>query len=109
LCISNPEKTEKDSLFIKMLCKYIAKALLIKNLKSITDYARFFNEMTGLQNRKSLIHYLDNFKPDSVYSIGVASADINNLKLANEKFGIDYGNELIKGVGNCFRKVFAKK
>lgn len=106
ICVSNPEKIDEDMSFIKVMAGNFSKEILVRKLKEENNYIRYHDELTGLLNRKSFMSYLENFKPDAIYSLGVASADINSLKRINEQYGTDYGNEMLRGISDCFKAVF---
>lgn len=56
------------------------------------EYLSYHDDLTGLLNRNSLVHYFDTVDEKKLKSIGALSVDINGLKNFNKEFGRDYGD-----------------
>lgn len=81
---------------------------IIDDEKKVLEELRkmsFTDPLTKLYNRYAYDHdKLDyNITPDTV----VYSIDLNGLKVTNDHFGHDAGDELLKGLAECLTNVFA--
>ena len=70
-----------------------------------TTYA-YYDQMTGLQNRRAYAEKTDQYKKNMPSGCCVVMADINGLKEMNDRRGHDAGDELIIGSAECLRQSF---
>ena len=70
-----------------------------------TSYA-YYDQMTGLQNRRAYAEKIDRFMESMPSDFCVVMADINGLKKMNDAYGHDAGDELIIGAAECLRQSF---
>lgn len=70
-----------------------------------TRYA-YYDQMTGLQNRRAYEEKTDQYKKNMPSGCCVVMADINGLKQMNDNRGHDAGDELIVGAAECLRQSF---
>lgn len=72
-----------------------------------TKYA-YYDQMTGLQNRRAYAEMLDSFQKEPPPEFCAVMADINGLKETNDVCGHAAGDELIIGAAECLRTAFAE-
>ena len=68
------------------------------------------DSMTGIGNRRAFDEYMDSYigkKPES--DLALFSFDLNELKLANDTYGHEAGDELITGAADCMKKAFGSE
>ena len=70
-----------------------------------TSYA-YYDQMTGLQNRRAYAEKVDEYTKSMPSDCCVVMADLNSLKETNDTRGHDAGDELIIGAAQCLRKCF---
>ena len=70
-----------------------------------TSYA-YFDQMTGLRNRRAYAETIDRYMENKPSDCCVVMADINGLKKMNDTLGHDAGDELIIGSAECLRQSF---
>ena len=70
-----------------------------------TRYA-YYDQMTGLQNRRAYEEKIDQYRKNMPSGCCVVMVDINGLKKMNDMFGHDTGDELIIGAAKCLRESF---
>ena len=70
-----------------------------------TSYA-YYDQMTGLQNRRAYAEKTDRFIERMPSGCCVIMVDINGLKRMNDKYGHEAGDELIIGLAECLRQSF---
>ena len=76
-----------------------------KLVKLQTSYA-YYDQMTGLQNRRAYAEKTDQYIEKMPSGCCVVMIDINGLKKMNDMFGHDAGDELIIGSAECLRQSF---
>jgi diguanylate cyclase (GGDEF)-like protein len=70
-----------------------------------TRYA-YYDQMTGLQNRRAYEEKIDQYRKNMPSGCCVVMADINGLKQMNDNLGHEAGDELIIGSAECLRQSF---
>lgn len=70
-----------------------------------TRYA-YYDQLTGLQNRRAYSELTDQFSKEMPAYCCVVMADINGLKEMNDTIGHEAGDELIAGSAECLRTGF---
>ncbi len=66
-------------------------------------YVSYHDELTGLYNRRFFEEESQRLDAERNYPIGIIMADVNGLKLTNDAFGHDAGDELLKRIGGVLR------
>lgn len=66
-------------------------------------YLGFHDQLTGLYNRLSFEHSLDELSNGNLYPISIITADLNGLKLINDTVGHHNGDELLKASAGILR------
>ncbi len=79
-------------------CKYF----LLNKFRSLS----FIDDLTGVKNRNSYSNELADLYINHPGFIGVLFADINGLKEANDIFGHNFGDVLIKNCANVLKSCF---
>ena len=87
------------------------KTVLAEEMKELADlqtkYA-YFDEMTGLKNRRAYSEAIDRFSKVPVDDICVIVIDVNGLKRVNDNMGHEAGDELLIAVSECICASFPK-
>jgi diguanylate cyclase (GGDEF)-like protein/PAS domain S-box-containing protein len=86
---------------------YIIKEITSqKQREQEIKYMLYHDDLTDLYNRKYLNdNLLNNPGELSAVETGVVALDINNLKLINDNFSSDYGDEIIIGVSQIIKSL----
>lgn len=82
----------------------IQKRRMLKDLEIIS----YVDSLTQLYNRNRYLKDLEQIEYDKPETIGVIYIDVNGLKIANDKFGHDYGDYLLKQVSDVIISIFNK-
>jgi len=69
-------------------------------------YLSYHDPLTGLYNRRFYMEELMRLDKEEYYPLAVIMGDINGLKIMNDAFGHDAGDELLKAVSNYLKEVF---
>lgn len=95
ITIDNPEKLHQDSEILETLVYLFRNEFQKYYFNQKLEYMKYYDELTGLPNRKSFIKYLDGLNVHTLQSMGVTMADINGLKEVNRRYGESRGDDLI--------------
>ncbi len=70
----------------------------LKNKERALEYTIRYDNLTQLPNRYYFNQKINKLDQVSAYPLGIVYIDINGLKLINDSFGLDAGNEALKQV-----------
>jgi diguanylate cyclase (GGDEF)-like protein/PAS domain S-box-containing protein/putative nucleotidyltransferase with HDIG domain len=76
-----------------------------KEKRAAIEYNSFHDALTGLYNRRFFEEELIRLDTDRNLPLSVIIGDVDGLKLTNDIFGHEAGDELIKRVSEIFKKV----
>ncbi|MBC3898602.1 diguanylate cyclase [Acetobacterium malicum] len=76
-----------------------------KEKRAAIEYNSFHDSLTGLYNRRFFEEELVRLDTERNLPLSVIIGDVDGLKLTNDIFGHEAGDELIKKVSEIFRKV----
>lgn len=89
---------------LRILSTEFAKALDNINMYSSLQKAAHFDRLTGLYNRNYLEEILDIYNRQSVFPFSVIMGDLNGLKLTNDVFGHNTGDQLLKRAAKVLKE-----
>lgn len=72
------------------------------------EYLTFNDMMTGLKNRNFLEIELKRLTEKTNLPLSIMMADMNGLKLVNDAFGHEKGDEFLKDSANLLKRIFRK-
>ncbi len=98
----NKDRFER-CIFAESAVRYAESSAELAELQ--TRYA-YYDHMTELRNRRSYAEKLDELVKDLPPDCCVIMADVNGLKMTNDTFGHEAGDELIIGSAECLRQSF---
>jgi diguanylate cyclase (GGDEF)-like protein/PAS domain S-box-containing protein len=101
------EKNWEDNhiLTMDLISNITASALKRDRAEQDLLFQTFHDQLTGLYNRTFFQEEIKRLNVERQLPISLIIADINNLKLVNDIFGHDKGDELIKKVAEIFKDV----
>lgn len=88
-------------------CVTIMEDTSEKMEKENLELLAYRDRLTGLPNRAALDKYLDSMIENDVRNYTLVFIDLNNLKVANDGYGHDTGDLLIKELAFAVKKSFA--
>ena len=77
-----------------------------KKRQAEIDYINQHDFLTDLYNRRMFIEKFNELNEQKAFPITVMMMDLNGLKMLNDAFGHQVGDEALVEVSNAFRKVF---
>ena len=106
LAVVSVTRNENDMTLMEMMLPHIVQSLVMQKIQIKQEYLSYHDDLTGLLNRNSLMEYLDEPDVASLSSIGALCVDINGLRLFNQTFGREYGDEVVRRVGELLEDFF---
>lgn len=94
------------------------KKSILVTAQNITDkkenqneikFLNYHDKLTGLYNRNYLEEEIKRLNTSRQHPISVIMGDVNGLKLVNDAFGHQKGNQLLKSIANIFKGVCRKE
>ncbi len=74
--------------------------------KPAKEETQYRDQQTGLLTRQDYYDIFRKLKPETLSSLGVFIADINGLRTINHRYGMEYGDNIIKNVAMNLREKF---
>ncbi|MBP5654169.1 MAG: diguanylate cyclase [Clostridiales bacterium] len=112
LDLRGQQRFEELSLFMgSMINLVINNRALVKANSVIRDISRK-DYLTGLYNRRGFMDALSRMIDSNVSSariLSLISVDLDNLKLINDKYGHDIGDNAIRGIARAITAIVGKK
>ena len=87
-------------------CERFVFAESAKQLAELQTRYAYYDQMTGLQNRRAYSEKVEQLAKQLPVPCTVVMADINGLKETNDTLGHEAGDELIIGSADCIRRSF---
>lgn len=104
LWIDNPKKNYGDTALLTAISSFLVnhfnKDELLRKLKTLS----YTDSLTGLYNRNFYNNYLEHLDKNKAKNFGIFFADVNGLKKANDNFGHELGDILLKWSGVFFER-----
>lgn len=104
LIVDNPKIRTEQVKLLKSISSFVeshlAKGKLLKQLEELS----YMDSLTGLYNRNFYSNYTDYLSSTEAKNIGVVFADVNGLKRANDNFGHEFGDILLKWSGKFLKE-----
>lgn len=73
------------------------------------NYLSFHDQLTGLYNRRYMEEAMTQLDCPASLPFSIIMADVNGLKLSNDAFGHDQGDQLLEGAAELFKAVFREQ
>ncbi len=94
---------QKDLQMAELLISHTTTALKRLEAEKEIRYLGFHDKLTGLYNRKYIEEELERLDTPRQLPLSVITGDVNNLKLVNDAFGHDKGDELLKLIADILQ------
>ena len=75
-----------------------------KEREKEVEYLSYHDHLTGFYNRRYMDDAFQRFDHKENYPIAILTVDVNGLKLTNDAYGHDVGDQLLKAVGSVLKK-----
>ncbi len=95
--------TENHVMLLTVVAELIANAYTRSLAEEKVRYQSFHDGLTGLYNRVYLEKEMERLDTERQLPISIIMADLNGLKLANDTFGHEVGDEMLKQTAKILR------
>lgn len=96
----SPEERKLLSIFARML----SNVSLRRKAEEIIRHTSFHDSLTGLYNRRYMEQEMDRLDTKRQLPLSIIMADLNGLKLVNDTYGHEKGDELLKKAAHILSK-----
>lgn len=104
--VDDPEQSRMNLELLKSVTYFITNDLQKRKLVSKLEYLSYVDMLTGLWNRNKYMEQVFDIEKNGSKNVGVAYVDLNGLKMANNRFGHEYGDKLIINTAEILKTVF---
>lgn len=104
--VDDPKKFIENLELLTSISLFIMNDIQKRELIQQLQYLSYIDTLTGLYNRNRYTQELLTLKERKVNKLGVVYVDLNGLKLVNDQFGHEYGDELIKLTATIIKEIF---
>ncbi|OPL09726.1 MAG: hypothetical protein AVO34_13230, partial [Firmicutes bacterium ML8_F2] len=95
--------TEQEINLLKALAEITSNVLERQKTETNIHYISFHDQLTGLYNRYFLGEEIERFNTKRQLPLAVIMADLNSLKLVNDTYGHETGDQLLKTAADIIR------
>ncbi|MCI9576789.1 MAG: EAL domain-containing protein [Clostridiales bacterium] len=106
IAVINPKEYLGQFDLLESLSYFLISELIKRTMQENQDFLAYHDGLTGLLNRESYYNYIHSIQEDTLSSMGVLVVDINGMRAINKKYGLEYGDELLKNVANILKASF---
>lgn len=95
---------EGHIVLLKVIAELIASALTRHQADNTIRYLSFHDQLTGLYNRYYLEEEMDRLDTERQLPLSMIMADLNGLKLINDTYGHQKGDQMLKAAARILSK-----
>ena len=107
--IDNPKTPVDDYSLLNSLALVVANEQRKREMERKLREMSYTDKLTDLGNRNNYMRTLEQLAKTPPPNLGVVFIDLNGLKMVNDRFGHDAGDDYIKNLANVFRKHFREE
>ncbi len=108
LGVDDPKDNIKDFDLLTSVLYFIQNDLEKRRVMEQLERLSYEDTLTGLYNRNRYNEVRKAYKKKAPDKLGIIYMDLNGLKKANDTYGHDYGDKLIRKVAKVLKKVVGK-
>lgn len=107
--VDDPQSKVDDFSLLSSVTYFVVNDIQKRRLIAELEAVSYVDSLTQLYNRNKYIKDLESIERKMPDTLGVAYIDLNGLKVANDKFGHNYGDYLLKKLANILNEIFKDK
>lgn len=104
--VQNPTRNLTELHLVKTMCTFVVNHIRKNELLVKLEKLSYIDSLTNTYNRNFYNNYIEEFNLNPRKNVGVIFADVNGLKKANDNFGHELGDDLIKWSANFLKRNF---
>lgn len=108
LGVDDPKDNIKDFDLLTSVLYFIQNDLEKRRVMEQLEKLSYEDTLTGIYNRNRYNEVRKNYKKKAPDKLGIIYMDLNGLKKANDTFGHDYGDKLIRKTAKIMKRVVGK-
>lgn len=108
LGVDDPKENIKDFDLLTSVLYFIQNDLEKRRVMEQLERLSYEDTLTGLYNRNRYNEVRTAMKKKAPDKLGIIYMDLNGLKRANDTFGHDYGDKLIRRTAKILKKIIGK-
>lgn len=108
LGVDDPKENRKDFDLLTSVLYFIQNDLEKRRVMEQLEKLSYEDTLTGLYNRNRYNQVRTVMKKKAPEQLGIIYMDLNGLKLANDTYGHDYGDKLIRKTAKILKEVMGK-
>ncbi len=108
LGVDDPKENIKDFDLLTSVLYFIQNDLEKRRVMEQLSQLSYADTLTGLYNRNRYNEVRKAYKKKAPDKLGIIYMDLNGLKQANDTYGHDYGDKLIRKTAGILKKVVGK-
>lgn len=107
--VDNPRGNQEEGIeFLMTISHFINNYLERRKTMLMLSKMSYEDKLTGIFNRNKYNEKVDYLKKNKPQSLGVLFIDLNGLKKANDTFGHNYGDDLLKNTATKIKEIFGE-
>ena len=107
--VDNPKSHRQDYSLLCSIALVVANEQKKRAMEHRLKEMSFTDKLTGLGNRNHYMQTLEQLEKTPPPNLGVVFIDLNGLKMVNDRFGHDAGDDYIRNLAGVFRKHFREE
>lgn len=108
LGVDDPKENIKDFDLLTSVLYFIQNDLEKRRVMEQLEKLSYEDTLTGLYNRNRFNDVRTRMKKRPPHKLGIVYMDLNGLKKANDTYGHDYGDKLIRRTAKVFKEIFGR-
>lgn len=104
--VDNPKKFTEKIQLLKSVTYFVSSDLDKRKLLSQLWLLSYTDQLTGLGNRNQYVDLVEKLDMEPPKTLGVVFIDINGLKQANDSYGHEFGDHMIRSLGEALQSFF---
>ncbi len=96
--IGNMKRQENLFSLLHSVARLAHDDIIKRRLKNQLEFLSYTDSLTGLGNRNKFNRLIEEIEANTPQSLGIIYIDVNGLKKANDLYGHDYGDYVLKRV-----------
>lgn len=106
LGVDNPRVNVETDILLKSVSSFIQEEFLKKRYRDELYRLSYIDQLTNVKNRHAYNDTLNRLNEQHAKNVGVIFADVNGLKLGNDKYGHEYGDRMLLTAANILRDIY---
>lgn len=104
--VDHPRNDTQGLLLLKSVASFVLNDIQKRRMMKKLEQMSYIDSLTGLENRNKYFQVLQELEEFPVKNLGVVFLNLNGLKLVNDSYGQNYGDQLICNAATVLAEIF---